>query len=162
MQDRKRRQSLGRRLIRLSLTWLSIGAVIGVINARGTGTGIELVSMMIGGMIALVIPGILLGVIGGDARGSVIGVAGGLLGYWLATRGGVAMQPPVLGVIMIFSGLLGATGFLFTRFLFWKYRTIFRIICWLVDATPLSAKVSALAYHLHKPQKKCTSICSGA
>ncbi len=153
MGNRQHRRSLGRRVLCLSLTWLFIGAVIGVVNGRGTGTAIEIVSMMLGGMIALLIPGILLGVIGGDARGSIVGAAGGLLGYWLAQLGGnVAVQPPVLGMIVIFSGLLGATGFLFVRFLFWKYRMVFRGICWLIDATPLSGKVSALAGHLYKTQ----------
>ncbi len=162
MQDRQHPLSLGHRVLRLSLTWLLIGAVIGLFNGRGTGSGIEIASMMIGGMIALMLPGIFLGVIGGDATGSIVGIAGGLLGYWLAQLGGgVAVQPPVVGVIVIFSGLLGATGFLFLRFLFWKYRMIFRSIRWLIDATPLSGKLSGLAGHVHKSHRLAGNSVAG-
>jgi hypothetical protein len=153
MRDRDPRLSLGHRVLSLSLTWLCLGAVIGVVSARGTGGSIETVSMMIGGMIMLPIPGIFLGVIGGDARGSVAGVAGALLGCWSAKLGGaVAIQPPVVSTIAIMGGLLGATIFLFVRFLFWKYQMIFRTICWFVDLTPLSGKVSAAAGNVRIPQ----------
>jgi len=163
MQDRAHPPSLGHRVLRLSITWLLIGAVIGVVNGRGTGagTGIEIVSMMIGGMIALMIPGIVLGVIGGDARGSFIGAAGGLLGDWLAqVGGGVALQPPVIVVSVIFSSLVGATVFLFIRFLFWKYRMVLKSICWLIDATPLSDTVASLA--AYRPKTRAFARNSGA
>src|SRR4051794_33597844 len=88
MQDRHRQRSLAHRVLRLTLTWLFLGAVIGVVNGQGTGGNAEIVCMMIGGMIALIIPGIFLGVIGGDARGSIAGAAGGLLGCWSAKLGG--------------------------------------------------------------------------
>jgi len=128
--------------------------VIGVVNGQGTGESIEIVSMMIGGMIVLTIPGIFLGVIGGDARGSVVGATGGLLGCWLAKFGGaVAIQPLVISTVVILGGLLGATGVLFMRFFFWKYRMIFRSICWLIGLTPVPGKVSPLAGHLRIPQR---------
>jgi hypothetical protein len=135
------------------LTWLFLGAVIGVVNGQGTGGGSEIACMMIGGMIALTIPGFFLGVIGGDARGSVVGAAGGLLGCWLAKLGdAAAIQPFIMSTIVILGGLLGATGLLFIRFLFWKYRMIFRAIGWLIDLTPWSGEVSALLRRLSTAQ----------
>jgi hypothetical protein len=154
MRDRHRQLPLGHRVLRLSLTWLFLGAVTGVVNGQGTRGGIEIVCMMIGGMIALAIPGIFLGVIGGDARGSVVGAAGGLLACGLTKLGGgVTAQPFVISTIVILGGLLGATGFLFMRFLFWKYRMIFRSACWLIDLTPISGEVSALHRRFRIPQR---------
>jgi hypothetical protein len=154
MRDRQPQLSLGHRVLRLSLTWLIIGALIGLVGVERKGGLTEIVSMLISGMIVLTIPGMLLGVIGGDARGSVVGVCGGLLSCWLAKLiGSVAVQPHVIGVVIIFSGLLGATGFLFVRLFFWKYRMIFRCICWMTDMTTVSAKVSTVADHLHLPQR---------
>ena len=71
MHDRRLQMLLRNRVLILALTWLLIGAVIGVVGVERKGGGIEIVSMMIGGMIVLLIPGILLGVIGGDARGAL-------------------------------------------------------------------------------------------
>jgi hypothetical protein len=154
MRNRHPQQSLGHRVLRLSLTWLYLGAVTGIVNGQATGGGIAIVSMMIGGMIALTIPGLFLGVIGGDARGSLVGAAGGLLGCWLVKLGGaVAIQPHVVSTIVILGGLLGATGFLFMRFLFWKYGMIFRTFCWLIDLTPVLHQVSALHGRLRIPRR---------
>ena len=153
MRDRRPQRPLGHRVLSLSLTWLFLGAVIGVVNGQGTRGGSEIVCMMIGGIIALAIPGFFLGVIGGDARGSVVGAAGGLLGCWLTDLGdAAAIHPFITSTIVILGGLLGATGFLVRRFLFWKYRTIFRAICWLIDLTPGSGKVSALLRRLSTPR----------
>jgi hypothetical protein len=154
MRERQPQLLLRHRVLHLALTWLFIGALIGLVGTERLGGVIEIISMMIGGMIVLTIPGMLLGVIGGDARGSVIGVTVGLLGCWLAKFGGaVAMQPHVIGVVVIFSGLFGATCFLFVRILFWRYRMMFRCICWLTDKTPVSGKVSALAGHFRIAQR---------
>ena len=154
MRNRSSQPSLGHRVLSLGWTWLFLGAVTGAINGQGTGSYIEIVSMMIGGMIALTILGLFLGVIGGDARGSIVGAAGGLLGCWLAKLGGVvAIQPLVISTIVILGGLLGATGFLFMRFLFWKYRMVFRSISWLIDLTPVSGKISALHGRVRIPQR---------
>jgi hypothetical protein len=137
MRDRQPQLSLGQRVLRLSLTWLMIGALIGLVGVERKGGVIEIACMLISGMIVLTIPGMLLGVIGADARGSVVGVSGGLLSCWLAKfGGGVALQPHVIGAVVIFSGLLGATCFLFVRILFWKYRMMFRCISWLTGISP--------------------------
>jgi hypothetical protein len=155
MRDRQLHISLRSQVLRLSLTWVLIGAVIGVVGVERKGAGIEIVCMMIGGMIVLLIPGIFLGVIGGDARGSALGACAGFVGCWLAEPGGaVTLGPQVTGAVVIFSGLLGATGFLFVRALFWKYRIMFRCIRWLTDTTSVSGNVSMLAGHFHVPDRQ--------
>jgi hypothetical protein len=131
------RLSLGRRVLVMFHTWLLLGALIGAIEGLGMGGGIQIVCMMIGGMAVLPIVGVLVGLIGGDARGSALGAAGGLLGCWLAERfGDVLIQPQATNVIVIFGALVGATGLLFARFLIWKYRMMFRTLCWAVGVTP--------------------------
>src|SRR5947207_1986947 len=127
MRDPQPQLPLGRRVLRMSLTWLLLGAVIGIVDGLGKGQGIEILCMMIGGMIVLPIAGVFLGLIGGDARGSVAGAAGGLLGCWSAkVTGVVAIQPQCMSLIVIFGALVGATGFVFLRFWLWKYAMIFR------------------------------------
>jgi hypothetical protein len=130
----------------MSLTWLFLGAIIGVNGGQGKGGGIQIACMMIGGMMVLSIAGVLLGLVGGDAKGSVAGAAGGLLGSWIAgCFGAVPIQPQALNVIVIFGALVGATGFLFVRFLVWKYGLMFRTIRWVIGVTPSSGKARALA-----------------
>jgi hypothetical protein len=135
-------------------TWLFLGALIGVIGGLGQGGGIQIVCMMIGGMAVLPIAGVLLGLIGGDAKGSVAGAAGGLLGCRIAgCFGAVPIQPQAMNVIVIFGALVGATGFLFVRFLLWKYGMMFRMICWAIGVTPASGKAWALAGHALIPNR---------
>jgi hypothetical protein len=142
------RPSLGRRVLDMFLTWLLLGAVIGAIAGLGKGGGILIVCMMIGGMAVLPIAGVLLGLVGGDAKGSIAGAAGGLLGCGIAgCFGGVTIQPQAMNVIVIFCALLGATAFLFVRFLFWKYRMMFRTLCWAIGVTPASSESWVLAGH---------------
>ena len=52
-----------------------------------------------------------------------------------------------MNVIVIFGALVGATGFLFVRFLLWKYGMMFRMICWAIGVTPASGKAWALQDH---------------
>jgi hypothetical protein len=137
MNSPRNRLSLGRRVLVMFFTWLLLGALIGVIEGRGMGGGIQIVCMMIGGMAVLPIVGVLLGLIGGDAKGSVAGAAGGLLGCWISECvGGVPIQAQATNVIVIFGALVGATGFLFVRFLLWKYGMMFRTLCWVIGVTP--------------------------
>jgi hypothetical protein len=132
----------------MSLTWLFLGAVIGVFNGLDPGGAPAIVSMMLGGMIVMPIPGAFLGLIGGDARGSLGGSAASLLGWWIAHLGGApALQPQVMSVIVVIGALGGATGFLFLRFLLWKYTMIFSAACWFLRATPLPARARLLAGH---------------
>ena len=63
----------------MSLTWLIVRAMIGVIGGLRTGRLVELASGVLGGMIVLPIAGALLGLTGGDAKGSVVGAVGGLM-----------------------------------------------------------------------------------
>jgi len=132
--------------------WLLLGAVIGVIEGLGKGGGIQIVCMMIGGMTVLPLVGVLLGSIGGDAIGSLAGAAGVLLGCWITgCCGEVPMQPQAMNVIVIIGALVGATGFLFVRFVFWKYAMMFRIFCWAIGVTPSSGKARAFARRALQP-----------
>jgi hypothetical protein len=138
----------------MSLTWLFLGAAIGAIGGMGKGGGVQVVFTMIGGMAVLPIPGVLLGLIGGDPKGSLAGAAGGLLGCGIAgCLGQVPIQPQAIDVIVTFAALVGATAFLFVRFLLWKYGLIFRTICWLTGITPASSKVCALASRFPIPNR---------
>ena len=128
----------------MSLTWLLLGAVIGMVDGLGKGRGVEILCMMIAGMIVLPIAGVFLGMIGGDPRGSVAGAAGGLLGCCAANLTGVAaIQPQCMSTIVIFGALVGATGFLFLHFLLWKYAMIFRLIGGLIGFSPIACRSSA-------------------
>jgi hypothetical protein len=132
------RLSLRRRVLVSSLTWLFLGCMIGVIDGLGKGGGVQIFAMMIGGMTVLPIVGMLLGLVGGDPIGSVTGAAGGLLGCLGAELGcGVQIEPQLLSVILVFTALVGATAFLFMRFLIWKYGMMYRTICWLIGVTPV-------------------------
>jgi hypothetical protein len=145
MNSPRNRLSLGRRVLGIFFTWLLLGALIGVIEGREMGGGIQIVCMMIGGMAVLPIVGVLLGLIGGDAKGSVAGAAGGFLGCWISECvGGVPIQAQATNVIVIFGALVGATGFLFVRFLLWKYGMMFRTLCWMIGVTPSWGKSWAL------------------
>jgi hypothetical protein len=132
----------------MSLAWLLLGAVTGVFNGLDKGTASGIVAMMLGGMIVLPVPGVLLALIGGDALGSIAGAAAGLFGCWLAGYGGsAAVEPQFMSVIVVVSALLGATGFLFLRFLLWKYTMIFAAVCWFLRTAPVPAKARILAGH---------------
>jgi hypothetical protein len=98
------------------LTWLFLGAVIGVIVGRGQGGGFQIVCMVMAGMVILPIAGVLLGLIGGDAMGSVTGATGGLLSCGIAgCFGEVPIQSQAMSSVVVFGALAGATGFLFVR-----------------------------------------------
>jgi hypothetical protein len=146
------RPSLGRRVLCMFLTWLLLGAVIGAIAGLGQGGGIPIICMMIGGMAVLPIAGVVLALIGGDAKGSVAGAAGGLLGCGIAgCFGEVTIQPQAMNGIVIFCALVGATAFLFGRFLLWKYRMMFRTLCWAIGVTPASGNSWIFAGHTLVP-----------
>jgi hypothetical protein len=146
--------SLRRRVVNMILTWLFLGAVIGVIAGLGKGGGIQIVCMMIGGMAVLPIAGVLLGLIGGDAKGSVGGAASGLLGCGIVgCFGEVPIQPEALNMIVIFSALVGATGFLFVRFLLWKYGMMFRTLCWAIGVRPASGTPWTFSGHALIPNR---------
>ncbi len=142
---KRSRPSIAREVFATSLIWLFLGCVFGVIEGVAHGEGaVRILAMMIGGVTVLPIMGVLLGIIGGDAIGSGTGAAGGLLGCLGAGLGLEApIQGHVMSVIVIFSALVGATAFLFVRFMIWKYTMIFRTICWAIGVTP--AQVSAWA-----------------
>jgi len=138
--------SVGRRILHMSLTWLVIGAMVGAIGGARSGSAIELISGVIGGVIVLPVVGVFLGTIKGDAMGSVVGAAGGLLGCWLArpTRG-IPPDPLNVEVVVVFGALLGATCLLYLQFVRWSCRILLRRACQLVGGTLASCWAPALA-----------------
>jgi hypothetical protein len=60
-------------------------------------------------------------------------------------------QPIGMSEVVIFCALVGATGFLFARFLAWRYGMIFKAIRWLIGVAPRLGKASALAARLLGP-----------
>src|SRR5215467_12072405 len=111
MQIGTPRRAIARRVVRMALTWLVLGAYIGASGAAAQAGPIEILAMMIGGMAVFPIVGVVLGLIGADARGSVVGVAGGLLGGRLAeVISTTAIPTPVLSMSTVAGGLFGATG----------------------------------------------------
>jgi hypothetical protein len=98
---------------------------------------VGVLSMMIGGMTVLAIPGIVLGLIGGDVRGSFVGATGAYLACLTSKSVGASpIDPPLIGAMVIYGALLGATALLFARFIVWKYGVIFRILCWAFPSLP--------------------------
>ena len=147
----------------MALAWLLLGAVIGVFNGLESETGSETFAMILGGMIVLPVPGMLLGLVGGDAKGSVGGAAAGLFGCWLADYGGAApIEPQGMNVIILIGALWGATGFLFLRFLVWKYTTIFAAIRWLLRSAPVPSGrgFSPVTIFLHHARAFLLSGCT--
>ena len=148
MQHPRPQTALGRRVLQMSLAWLFLGAVNGVVNGLPTGSLVGMISMMIGGMLTLPVLGLFLGLISADCKGSVAGAAGGLLGCGLANLAGAgAIQQSNVSVIMILCALLGATCFQFARFLVWKYLMILKLIGKLIGLNPVGRKALALAPH---------------
>jgi hypothetical protein len=110
--------------------------------------------MMIGGMIVLPIVGVFLGLIGGDPIGSMVGAAEVLLGSWSVRLDGVVAIPQDgLSLLVVFGALLGATAFLFTRFVLWRYRLLFKAVCWLIGCTSRPGKAWVLAAHPVMPRR---------
>lgn len=139
---------IGRRIIRMVLTWLALGAAIGLIGGSGTVSVIGVASSVLSGMIILPIPGVLLGLIGGDVKGSVVGATGGLMGCWLAKpTGGISIDAVSMEVVVIFGALAGATCVRYLRFVRWSYGILFRRACQsVVWALPLCGAPTLAAY----------------
>jgi hypothetical protein len=140
---------IGRRILRMALTWLALGAAIGVIGGSGTVSVIGVASSVLSGMIILPIPGALLGLIGGDAKGSVVGASGGLMACLLAKpSGGIPLDPVSVESMVIFGALAGATCVLYLQFVRWSYGVLFRRACQLVGGALVSCRAPALAGYL--------------
>jgi hypothetical protein len=144
------RRSVIRSAWRMSLTWLFLGAVIGVLNGLEKSSGGDIVFMMLGGMVVLSILGLFLGIIGGDASGSVFGAAAGVLVCWfVGPFGAHGNHPGAMSVIIMIGALAGATGLLFVRFLLWKYAMIFKAIRWMAGFTPMAGTVGVARVGSH-------------
>jgi hypothetical protein len=113
----------------MSLTWLAVGALVGALGGLRSGSSVELVSGVVGGMVVLPFAGAFLGVIGGDAGGSLVGAVGGLLGSWLASPiSGIVVDAPTAKFMVLFGALAGATCLLYFHIQYWIYVTLFASI----------------------------------
>ncbi len=152
------RLSVCRRIFHMSFTWLTIGAMVGAIGGLRYGVVIEVVCGAIGGVIVLPIVGVFLGLIGGDAKGSVVGAVGCLMGCWLAEpTGGSSLDPASVEVVVIFGALLGATCLLYLEFVRWSYGIFFRRSWQLVDGALVSCGAPTLASYFGLKHKRSTN-----
>jgi hypothetical protein len=142
----------------MSLTWLGVGALVGAIGGLRSGSVIELVSGLLGGMVVLPIAGAFLGLIGGDPVGSMVGALGGLLGCWLSLPvNGIAVDTPITRFVVLFASLAGATVFLYVRLKFWIYEK-FCLIAWkVIRASTAQVGVSCLPV-LSAPMRRTISF----
>jgi len=129
MSDSQPPPSLGRRILLMSLTWLIVGAVFGLIGGLENARVSEMIASMLGGMIVLPVLGVLLGLVGGDLKGTIIGAGGGIIACLLVGPGGLGTSTALGGGFMvIFGGLIGATFFPYVRLALWTYGMIIRTI----------------------------------
>ncbi len=125
MATARARCTIVRRIVAMSLTWLGVGALVGAIGGLWSGSVIELVSGVVGGMIVLPIAGAFLGLIGGDAGGSLVGALGGLLGSWLSVPiSGVVVDAPTMRFLVLFGALAGATCLIYLHIKLWIYEKV--------------------------------------
>jgi hypothetical protein len=149
--------SSGRRIIQMSLTWLMLGGVIGVIGSRPTDPMIGIASSMLSGMIVLSFAGVILGLIGGDVKGTPLGAAGALFGCWLSQlSGAVSIDPVDVKFVVLVGALAGATGSLYLRLVLWTYKTIFRTTCRLFSLTRLPENVFGRIVRFGYPSQLAT------
>jgi len=121
--------SLGRRIRLMSLTWLIVGAVVGLIDGLEKERVSALIASMLGGMIVLPVLGVFLGLIGGDLKGTIAGAGGGIIACLLVGPGGLGTSTALLSTFMvIFGGLIGATFFPYVRMALRTYGLIFRTL----------------------------------
>jgi hypothetical protein len=123
------------------LTWVLIGALVGAIGVLATHSAITVISGMIAGMILLPVPGLAIGVLGGDIKGTFVGAAGGLLGCWFSSFfTGHAIQATTVQLSVVFGALLGATFSLYLMMKIWTYTIIYgmaRSLLLLIPAEPV-------------------------
>jgi hypothetical protein len=133
--------TFGRRMRTTYFTWLLLGALVGAIGVLATHSAIMVISGMIAGMILLPVPGLAIGVLGGDIKGTLVGAAGGLLGCWFSSCfTGHAIQAPTLQLSVLFGALVGATFSLYLMMKIWTYTIIYgmaRSLLLLIPAEPI-------------------------
>ncbi len=129
MNSRDSSTSFVRPALGMVCAWLFLGYAVNAVDGLISGQGIPVVNMMMGGTLLFAIPGALLGLGGGDAKGSAVGIAGGLLGCWVPHHFGEAsVEPEVVKQLVIVAALVGATGISLVRILLWECAIVLRTI----------------------------------
>ena len=137
MIDSQLPPSLGRRILLMSLTWLIVGAMVGLIVGLENERVSAIIASMLGGMIVLPFLGVLLGLVGGDLKGTIAGAGGGIIACLLVGPGGLGTSTALVsGFTVIFGGLIGATVFPYVRMALWTYGMIIRTTCQLIGGVP--------------------------
>jgi hypothetical protein len=129
------------------VAWLVLGAVVGGSGSLCNEGPFQTAVGIVAGMFVLPVPGLFLGLIGGDVKGSFVGAAGGILGCWLSGLASAApIQVPSMKVMMVFGALAGATFVIYLRLGRWMYGTTLRRTWQLIGGTRAIDKVAASLY----------------
>jgi hypothetical protein len=121
----------------MSLTWLIVGAMVGLVGGLENQRVSGIIASMLGGMIVLPVLGVLLGLFGGDLKGTIVGAGGGIIACLLVGLGGLGTSTALVrGFMVIFGGLIGATFFPYVRMLLWTYGMIIRTTCQWIGGVP--------------------------
>lgn len=105
------RSGIVRRMARMAIAWLALGAFLGFNMAVYAGPGVaRILAQMIAGMIVLSVLGMLLGLAADRGRESMIGGAfGAIVGILGGTYHGVLAQADVVSLCIVIGALIGAT-----------------------------------------------------
>jgi hypothetical protein len=102
--------TLGRRILRMSVVWAALGAVVGTSAGMEGGGLIGAVAGMMAGIVEFAMLGAIFAVVGGRPDESVLGAVGGLL-VGLASCA-ISIRAPVVLVAnfgLVFGAMVGAT-----------------------------------------------------
>jgi hypothetical protein len=128
-------------MVRMSFAWLVLGALVGSIDGLGSQHLGQIVTGVISGTIVLAVPGLFLGLIGGDVKGSFVGAAGGLLGCLISELiPGVSVPPLGVHLMVVFGALAGASFLLYLQTAVWTYGMIWHTAYRLIGGAPVLEK----------------------
>jgi hypothetical protein len=140
--------SLAQRILRMICIWLFLGAGIAVLDGLESGGGIRFSGMRNGGLVALAIPGAVIGLMGGDAAGSFAGAAAALVGSWAARHfGQVPIEPDLRNEIVILGAFVGAMAFAFLRMMCSESWLLLRAIGHAVGSAPVGDQAPKSSGH---------------
>jgi hypothetical protein len=113
-------RSMGANVLRMTLLWLAFGPVVGVLSSPLEEGIIRIVAGMIAGVIVCVPCGVLMGLIGGQWRESLVGgVAGLTLGLSVGMVTGFSELMAAGNVGLVGGAMVGATVFTYLGYA-WK------------------------------------------